>query len=279
MTRFASKVVVVTGASAGIGAAVARRFAREGASLAIAARGADRLDALADELRGHGADVIAVPTDVADDRGCEALLEAAERAFGRVDVVVNNAGANKRGAVEKFSAGELAMVVDVNLRAPIVLCRLALPYLRRAGGGALVNVASIAGRVPLSEAAVYSATKFGLRVFSFALAEELEGSGITVSAVSPGPVDTGFIMDQIDEVHDAVFAQPMSTADEIATLVIECAVDGKRERVAPRSSAYLATLGYLVPGLRRVLMPVMRARGRKVKDRYRAREAELKNRG
>jgi short-subunit dehydrogenase len=266
--------VVVTGASAGIGEAVARRFAASGAQLALAARGADRLEALADELRSAGTEVIAVPTDVADDQACADLLERAASNLGGIDILVNNAGANRRGPVEKFTAAELAGIVDVNLRAPILLSRLVLPYLRASGGGAIVNVASIAGRVPLSEAAVYSATKFGLRIFSFALADELAGSGVTVSAVSPGPVDTGFIMDDIDEVSDVVFSQPMSTADEIAAMVVDCAEDGKRERVTPRSSALLATLGYLVPGLRRVLLPVMRVRGRRAKDKYRRRERE-----
>lgn len=276
MYRFGGKAVVVTGASAGIGEAVARQFAREGAKLALAARGAERLEAVADELRGQGAEVIAVPTDVADQAACAELLARTERELGAVDVLVNNAGAHVRGRVDLQSADDLALMVDVNLRAPIVLSRQALPYLERAGGGAIVNVASIAGRVPLGEAAVYSATKFGLRVFTFALAEELEGAGITVSAVSPGPVDTAFLMDEIDDVADVVFAQPMSTPDDIAALVLDCAGDGRRERMTPKSSGYLATMAYLVPGLRRLLLPYMRKKGARAKQRYRAQSGSIK---
>jgi short-subunit dehydrogenase len=134
-----------------------------------------------------------------------------------------------------------------------------------------VNVASLAGRVPLPHEAVYSATKFGLRTFSMALAEELRGTGITVSAVSPGPVDTNFIMADLDEVPDLVLSQPMVTADEVAALVVACAVDGKVERVTPRASAALTTLGYLAPGLGRMLRPLLEARGRRNKRKFRER--------
>ncbi len=103
--------------------------------------------------------------------------------------------------------------------------------------------------------AVYSATKFGLRAFTFALAEELEGSNVKVSAVSPGPVDTGFIMDDIDDIPDVVFAQPMSSAADIAKLILDCAADGTLERVMPQVTGYLATAGYLLPALRKIMLP------------------------
>jgi short-subunit dehydrogenase len=264
--RFANKVVVITGASAGIGAAAARRFAAEGARVVLAARGAEGLEALAREIGNERA--LAVPTDVADAVAARALLDRAVAAYGAVNVLVNNAGYNRRGPVEQSPAEELARIVDVNLRAPIVLTRLAIPYLRRAGGGAIVNVASIAGRIPLPEEATYSATKFGLRAFTFALADELEGSGITVSAVSPGPVETGFILREVEEVPAVVFSQPMSSADEIATLILDCAADGTLERAHPTSSAYLATLGYLVPQIPRLLRPLLERQGRAAKASY-----------
>lgn len=271
--RFQGKVAVITGASAGIGAATARRFAQEGAAVALAARGRERLEALAEEIGRGGGRAIAVPCDVADGRQAAALLARAEAELGGVDVLVNNAAAHRRGPIERHSAEDLAELVQVNLTAPIVLTRLCLPLLRRRGGGAIVQVASLAGFVPLGHAAVYSATKFGLRAFSLALREELRGSGIHSSVVSPGPVDTGFLMEDLDEVSDLTFAQPMSTAEQIADLILDCAEDGRGERVRPALSARLATLGYLLPPLRELLAPILERRGRRAKEAYRRRGA------
>jgi short-subunit dehydrogenase len=267
--RFEGKVVVITGASAGIGAAAARRFAAEGAAVALAARGVAPLETLAKELEQGGARALAVPTDVAHPQAAQRLLAHVAERFGGIDVLVNNAGANKRGPIERYTPEELASVVQVNLTAPILLTRLVLPYLRTRGRGAIVNVASIAGRIPVGHEAVYSATKFGLRAFTFAMEEELHGSGITISAVSPGPVDTGFIMENLADVPDLVFAQPMSTADEVAKLILDCAADGTPERVIPQVTGYLATAAYLFPALRDVMLPMMEKRGKQAKEAYR----------
>ncbi len=270
--RFEGKVAVITGASAGIGAAAARMFVAEGASVVLAARTAGPLEQVASELVGAGKKALAVPTDVGNIDAAARLLARAEETFGGVDILVNNAGANRRGPIELHAPADLAGVVQTNLIAPIVLIRLALPYFRKRGGGAIVNVASIAGKIPVEHEAVYSATKFGLRAFTFALAEELAGTDIKVSAVSPGPVDTGFIFEDLDHVPNVVFAQPMSTAEDVARLILDSAADGKPERVIPAMTGMLATLGYLFPGLRKLLLPMMERRGRKVKEQYRKRQ-------
>lgn len=266
---FAGKTVIVTGGSEGVGAATARRFAADGANLVLVARGQAGLDRVADELSG-GAQVLTCAMDVADEEACTDLFEKAEARFGAIHVLVNNAGFHRRGPVEKVDAADLGRMIDVNLRAPIVLSRLALPHIRKAGGGAIVNVASLAGRTPVTGAAVYSASKFGLRAFTFALGEELSGTGIKLAVVSPGPIDTGFIMANIDSVADITFSQPMSTADEVAEVITRLAVDDRREASMPPASGLLTTMSYLIPGLGRLLQPILRRRGRRVKQRLKA---------
>jgi short-subunit dehydrogenase len=271
--RFSGKVVLITGASRpdGIGAAAAQRFADEGASVAITARGAAGLEAVAARIRERGGTARAFPADLGDPAACEALLGAVVEALGGLDVLVNNAGANVRGAVEKQDPAALANIIQVNLVAPIVLTRLAIPRLRARGGGSVVQVASIAGQIPLDGEATYSASKHGLRAFSFALREELAGSGIHVAVVSPGPVETGFLLDEIDDVPDIVFGNPMSTADEVAALIVESAVDGRRERTIPVSTGVLARLGAALPPLRRAFVPSIERRGKAAKEAFRAR--------
>ena len=267
--RFQGKIVVVTGASSGVGEQAARQFAAEGARVVLAARTASALEAVAKDI---GQQATAVPVDVSDPEACRELLRRAAAPGDRIDVLVNNAAVNHRGAVEKNEPEALAQIVDVNLKGPIVLTRLALPYLRRSRKGAVVNVASIAGQVPLPEEATYSATKFGLRAFTAALAEELSGSDITVSVVSPGPIDTGFIREDIDNVPDIVFSQPMCSAEEVANAILDSAHDGTAERTLPRTSGLLATAGYLAPQLLSVLRPGLAEQGRRAKQKFRDRE-------
>jgi short-subunit dehydrogenase len=268
MSRFQGKTVVITGASSGIGEACARKFVAEGARVVLAARGKEALDRLSAEL---GSDVTqAVPTDISDVGQCKHLLQEAKSRFGSIDVLVNNAGKNTRGPFEKLPLEEMLAILDVNLRAAMVLTRLAIPTMRAQGSGTVVNIASVAGRLPLDDEATYSASKFALRIFSFAVAEELRDSNVRVTVVSPGPVDTGFITDPavIDEVPPLVFSQPMSTSEEIADLILESAFDGRRERTKPAMSGRLATLSYLVPSLRRVLLPVFERKGEREKKKY-----------
>lgn len=265
--RFEGKTVLITGASSGIGAAAARLFAAQGARVVLAARSGEALERVAREIGGPDQS-LAVPCDVTDVAALASLVDTAERHFGSMHILINNAGYNTRGAVDTVPVEDLLRVVDVNLRAPIALSRLALPALRRAGGGTIVNVASLAGKIPLPNEAVYSATKFGLRAFSFALAEELRGGNIRVSVVSPGPVETPFILSQIETVPDIVLSQPMSTAEEVARVIVACAERGTRERSIPTLSGYLTTLGYLVPAASRLLRPWFERHGRRRKKRY-----------
>ncbi|MFK7927370.1 MAG: SDR family NAD(P)-dependent oxidoreductase [Myxococcota bacterium] len=271
--RFTGKTILITGASLGVGFATAQRFVAEGANVVLCARRPGPLHEAAAELDAEER-VLAIPCDVQDNDALARLVEASVARFGGLDGLVNNAGAHFRGPLESRSADEIGTMVDVNLRAPLVLTRLALPHLRAGGGGFVVQVASLAGKLPLDGAATYSSTKFGLRAFTYAMAEELRGTGVTVSAVSPGPIDTGFIMDTLDEVEDIVFSQAMCTANDVATMVLDCAADGKIERAYPTSGSVLATVGYLVPGLRRMLKPALNRKGARAKAKIRQRQSE-----
>ncbi|MCA9556875.1 MAG: SDR family NAD(P)-dependent oxidoreductase, partial [Myxococcales bacterium] len=162
--------------------------------------------------------------------------------------------------LDYFKTGQIDMV-DVNLRSPIYLTCLALPHLRAQGSGSVVQVASLAGCTPTPGATVYSATKFGLRAFSRALAMELASSGVKFSIVSPGPVDTGFIMDDLEHVADLALSQPISTAAEVAAAILDSAADGRLERRLPALSGVLATVAYLSPGLARRLQPALARKG------------------
>jgi len=267
---FEDKTVIITGGSEGVGAAAARRFAAEGANLVLVARTRKNLETVAEELRGQTR-VLIVPMDVTDADACQNMLKKAMFEFHAVHVLINNAGDQTRGYVENVTAEDLGRMIDVNLRAPIVLSRMAIPYIRESGGGAIINVASLAGRVPVTGAATYSASKFGLRAFTFALGAELEGSGIKLAAVSPGPIDTGFIMNNIDSVADVVFSQPISTPAEVAEEIVKLCLNNKRERSMPPLSGLMAYLGYLLPVLNRLLQPLLDARGARVKKRLKAR--------
>lgn len=265
---FNDRTVVITGASAGIGLACARKFAEAGANVVLVARGAVALERTRAEIARLGP-VLAIAADVAAPDAAERIVTGALAQFGALHVLVNNAGRHARGAFGDLGEADIAAMLDVNLRAPLLLTRRALPHLIASGRGAVVNVASIAGKVPTVGSVVYSATKFGLRGFSMALADELRGTGVTVSCVSPGPVDTQFIMADLDTVTDLAMSQPLVTADAVAALVVASALDGKLERVTPRMTGALATMAYLAPGLRRALRPVLERRGRRNKQKLR----------
>lgn len=264
-TSLHGKVAIVTGASSGIGLAAAKKLAGLGAKVALVARTKSTLD---DAVRAIGADrAAAFPLDVADLPALAALPAAVIAKYGALDILVNNAGLNHRGPLAKLTPEQAAQVIQVNLTAPIFLTRACLDHLRT--GGAIVNVASLAGMVPVHHESSYSASKAGLRAFTRVIAEELRERGIVVGSVCPGPVDTGFFGD-IDSVPNLVFSQPMSTADEVADAVIECVTRGTPEIALPALSGKLATLGYLSGTLTKLLRPALEKRGAVNKARYKA---------
>lgn len=264
--NLAGKIVIITGASSGVGEASARAFAKAGARVVLAARSVDKLTALASALGG-----LAVPTDVSNFEDLRNLIEKTIAAHGRIDVVVNNAAANARGEFDSLDPAAIASVIDTNLKGPMLLTRLALPHLRQSKG-VVVNVASIAGHVPLPGEGPYCASKWGLRGFTFAVREELREAGVSLCVVSPGPIATPFVLDELDHVPDLVFSQPILSAEQVADAVLACAVDRRRERAIARSTLLLAKLAGLFPWLQEMLRPALEAKGARVKAGLRRRQ-------
>src|SRR4051794_10053701 len=188
------QVVVVVGASSGIGRASALAFARKGARVVCAARSVQALDTLVDEIGGAGGTAVAVPTDVADAGAVRALAGAAEERFGRIDTWVNNAAIGVWGRVEDITGEEFDRVMRVNFLGQVHGVHAALPALRRAGGGVVIGVASVEGvrAVPLH--GPYTASKFALRACYDRLRMELaqEGTPIAVTTILPASIDTPF---------------------------------------------------------------------------------------
>jgi short-subunit dehydrogenase len=263
---FKDKTVIITGGSEGVGAATARIFAKAGANLMLVARNKKNLEAIAEELRDKTrVEIFAM--DVSDADACVDVFKKAEFEFGRIDILVNNAGYHQRGLAESVDAGDLGKMIDVNLKAPIMLSRIAMPYLREAGEGAIVNVGSLAGRTPVPGSATYAASKAGLRSFTYSMYEELRDSGIKIATVSPGPIDTGFIMSDVDEVSDLTFSQPISTADEVAQAILDLCGNRRREKSMPPISGFLTMISYVMPGLARAIRPLLERKGARVKQR------------
>lgn len=259
-------VALVTGASSGIGRALALRMAVRGARIALVARSEGKLRELAEEIGNEKAAVFAC--DVTDRAAIAALPGRVVERFGRLDFLVNNAGVNHRGDIGEHDAEALAAILETNLVAPVLLTHAALPHLKR--GATVLNMASLAGKVAIPHEATYCASKSGLRAFTRSLGYDFRERGIRVCAVNPGPVDTGFFED-LDAVPDVVFSQPISSAEDIADATMRL-LDGDQVEIdVPAASGKLSTLAYLFPDLFMALRPMLDRRGAKNKKVFMAR--------
>jgi NADP-dependent 3-hydroxy acid dehydrogenase YdfG len=184
------KVVAITGASSGIGEATALTLADAGAAVALGARRIDRIEALAERIGSAGGRAIAFGVDVSDEVAANAFVAAAHERLGGLDVLVNNAGVMLLGPVDGADTAQWRQMLDVNLLGLLYCTHAALPLMREGGGGHVVNISSVAGRHARAGAAVYNMTKFGVTAFSEALRQEALHSGIRVTCVEPGFVET-----------------------------------------------------------------------------------------
>jgi len=186
----AGKVVVITGASSGLGEAAARHLADRGAAVALGARRTERIDALVEEIERGGGRALAVTTDVSRRDNVQTLVDLAIERFGRIDVMVNNAGLMPQSPLDRLRVDEWERMIDVNIKGVLYGIAAALPHMQRQKSGHIVNVASVAGHKVRAGSAVYSATKHAVRVISEGLRQEVKPYGIRTTIISPGAVDT-----------------------------------------------------------------------------------------
>jgi short-subunit dehydrogenase len=193
MRELRGRVALVTGASRGIGAAIATALAAEGCHVALAARSQEAIEKLADDLRQRfGVNVIALPVDLSDESQVAAMVEAVVGQLGRLDILVNNAGAGIYGDMAALRADDLRATFDVNFFAPVAAMAAAVPHMRRQGDGVIVNIGSIVGKFPQPLGGGYSASKYALHGASGAARAELQSENIAVVLVCPGLTDTEF---------------------------------------------------------------------------------------
>jgi NADP-dependent 3-hydroxy acid dehydrogenase YdfG len=188
--NIAGKVVVITGASSGLGEATARLLAAEGASVVLGARRVNRIQALADELNGSGGKALAVATDVTNREQVKALVDAAVQTYGRIDVLINNAGLMPHSPLERLKVQDWDQMIDVNLKGVLYGIAAALPYMQQQKAGHIINVSSVAGHKVRAGGVVYAATKHAVLALSEGLRQEVKPYNIRTTVTSPGAVAT-----------------------------------------------------------------------------------------
>jgi short-subunit dehydrogenase len=275
---FRGQVVIVTGASAGTGKALALQLASQGAKVAIAARRAERLEQVAAECRQRGGEVLIVPTDVSDESQCKNLVEKTVAAFGRLDMLVNNAGLAASALFDEFPDLHLFRhTMDVNFYGAVYCTYYALPYLEQAKGR-IVAISSISGKAAIPFNTPYISSKFAMHGFYDALRMDLAQHGVSITVICPWWVVTEFHEAQMDKNGvprgargRAIYTNKMMTADRCAEITLRAA-DKRRREVLMSPGALAVWLKLLAPGfvdwlaVKMFLEPVIR----------RARKGEIK---
>jgi len=224
------RVAIVTGGSRGIGYAIAAGLAGHGAAVVVSGRDADRLDRAAKDLEATGAPIAAVVADVSNREDCDRLVDTAKQRFGRVDVLVNNAGITRDGLIVRMKDDDWDRVMETNLRGAFLMTRAAAKVMMRQKAGRIINIASTAGAMGNAGQANYSAAKAGLIGLTKATARELAHWSILVNAVAPGLIETDMSATIPQSAREAMLAQVplgrIGTAREVAEVVGFLAGDG-----------------------------------------------------
>lgn len=237
MTSLAGKVVLITGASSGIGEAAARLFAREGCVIALAARRVDRLEQLAAEIKAAGGQALPIAADISQPEQIEAMVDATQDAYGQIDILFNNAGFGRFDWLEALDPiRDIQAQLTVDLLGVILTARAVLPGMYARHSGHIINMSSVAGWIAPPLYSIYSASKFGVRGFSEALRREARPMGVRVSVIYPGSVETEFSERAGGSAAKRRFRTPASlrlTAEDVARSVVSLARNPRRELVMP----------------------------------------------
>jgi hypothetical protein len=246
MPKLANKVVLITGASSGIGAAIARLFAHEGALVALSARSAGKLQTLASSV---GSNAFSVPADITDPAQVRGMVETTVERFGRIDILVNNAGVGMYAPVATMQPEDFAQVVNTNWLGPVYAIQSAVPHMRKQGGGQIINVSSVAGKVAIPWMGAYCSTKFALNALSDALRLELARDRIQVISVCPGRIATPFGRNAFRDPAYRALPPSGVSAERVARAVLRASLGGRREIVVPASNWLFVWFHALFPRL------------------------------
>ena len=259
--RLDNAVVVITGASSGIGRATAHAFARKGATVVLAARRANELERAAEECRELGAQALAIPADVTDPDALERVARMATETFGRLDVWVNNAAVTMFARLEQAPMEEFRRVIETNLFGYVYGTRVALPRFREQGSGVLINNASLVARVSQPYTNAYVISKQGVRALGMSLRQELalEGAGgIHVCTVLPASIDTPLFQHAANYTGRAAKAMPpVYPAERVARAIVRLAMFPRREVYVGNSARVFGLQQKLAPGLTERVMATM----------------------
>lgn len=217
--KLEGKVAIVTGAGRGIGRSIANMLAQHGVNVALAARSADELERVRQEIEQSGRKAVCFPADLGEERDAVALVKNTMEHFGRLDILINNAGMGIFKPLAETATEEWDTIMRVNARGPFILCREAIPYLKQQKRSYIVNISSVVGVKGYENQSAYTASKHALMGMTKSLAREVRNLGIRVHAVCPGGVDTQLVASARPDLDASVLMQPGEIADAVLFLV------------------------------------------------------------
>jgi NADP-dependent 3-hydroxy acid dehydrogenase YdfG len=221
MESLVGKIALITGGGSGLGAAIAHTLAEAGAVAIAADIQVERAEQVAKTLRDRGLEAIALALDITDDQQVETTIQKIVDQYGRIDILINNAGTDVTLPVEELSIAAWDRVMDVNLRAPFVLSKLVFPLMKQQCGGHIVNIASTAAKRAWANASVYHASKWGLMGLNYALHVEGRPAQIKVTAVVAGGMRTPFLLDRFPDIDPTVLQDPQNVANTVRYVLMQ----------------------------------------------------------